>query len=175
MTELGDCGAGVIPESFVMGEDGLNRWNVDAVLPEGVDLTGGVPATFLADAYVAIGQAYPEVTLAQYNSLYDGVQIRFYALQLGLDPADPEVQQIAADAWVEGLVASRRNSTGLPQGFSSYISLLDDDLPGTAHCVIQRDFYTLATNGVLLTDSGRASKRRRAARAGRAAARALPS
>ncbi len=138
-------------------EDGLNRWNVGAALPEGVDITEGVPATFLADAYVAIGQAYPEVTLAQYNSVLDGVQIRFYALQLGLDPSDPESQQTAADAWAEGLAASLGQiQVGLPGGFSSYTSLLDtnDTLEdGTAHCVINRsEFYTLRTSGVLLTD-----------------------
>ncbi len=157
VTQLGDCGAGIIPETFVTGEDGLNRWNVGATLPEDVDTTEGVPATFLADAYVAIGQAYPEVTLAQYNSVLDSVQIRFYALQLGLDPFDPEAQQTAADAWVPGLAASLGQiQVGLPGGFSSYTSLLDDNDTlddGTAHCVIQRpDFYTLRTSGVLLTD-----------------------
>ena len=157
VTQLGDCGAGIIPESFVTDEDGLNRWNIDAVLPEEIDLTGGVPATFLADAYVAIGQAYPEVTLAQYNSVLDGVQIRFYALQLGLDPSDPEAQQTAADAWVAGLAASLGQiQLGLPTGFSSYATLFDDNDTlgdGTAHCVIFRpEFYTLTTSGVLLTD-----------------------
>lgn len=157
VTQLGDCGAGVIPDSFAVGEDGLNRWNIGAVLPEGVDVTEGVPATFLADAYVAIGQAHPEVTLAQYNSLLDDVQIIFYALQLGLDPSDPEAQQIAAEAWVTGLSASLQEiQAGLPGGFSSYTSLLDDNgtlEDGTAHCVINRpDFYTLTTSGASLAD-----------------------
>lgn len=157
VTQLGDCGAGIIPDSFVVGEDGLNRWNIGAALPAGVDLTGGVPATFLADAYVAIGQAHPAVTLAQYNSLYDGVQIGFYALQLGLDPEDSEARREAADMWVPGLLASLQQiQAGLPTSFSSYTSLLDDDddpQNGTAHCVINRpDFYTLTTSGVLLTD-----------------------
>ena len=156
MTELGDCGAGVTPESFVTGEDGLNRWNIDAVLPEGV-LSGGVSTTFLADAYVAIGKAYPDVTLAQYNSLFDGTQISFYGLQLGIDLSDPTAQQAATQAWVAGLNTSLGQiQTGLPGQFSSYTSLLntDNDLSnGTDHCVIVRpEFYTLTTSGVLLTD-----------------------
>ncbi len=157
VTELGDCGAGIIPEAFVTGEDGLSRWNVGAVLPGGVDISGGVPATFLADAYVAIGRAYPEVTLAQYNSLLDRTQIGFYALQLGLDPEDPEALQTAANEWVPGLAASLGQiQVGLQSGFSSYTSLLDeDDDPqnGTAHCVITRpEFYTLSTGGVPFVD-----------------------
>ena len=176
VTELGDCGAGVIPESFVMGEDGLNRWNVDAVLPEAVDLTEGVPATFLADAYVAIGQAHPEVTLAQYNSLYDGVQIGFYARQLGLDPEDPEVQREAADLWVPGLLASLQEiQVGLPTSFSSYISLLDDneDRPGTAHCVIVRPDSLHLGDQRRFADGlvGRATQRRHAPGTGHAAVR----
>jgi hypothetical protein len=151
ITQLGDCGAGIIPETFV--EDGLERWNIGAVLPAGVDLDEGVPATFLADAYVAIGEAYPEVPLAQYNSLLDGVQIGFYARQLGLEPTDPVVQERFAEAWVTGLVASLgRIQAGLPEGFSSYTSLLDDDATlqnGTLHCLINRpEFYTLEVNGV---------------------------
>ena len=155
ITELGDCGAGVIPDSFATETDGLKRWNIDAVLPKGVDLTGGVPTTFLADAYVAIGQTYPKVTLAEYNSALDGTQISFYALQLGLDPSDPTdpAVQAAGRAWAMGLGASlTKIQTGLPGGFSSYTSLLDDNdnlQDGTAHCIIVRpDFYTLTTSGV---------------------------
>jgi len=153
VTGLGDCGAGIIPPSFVTGEDGLNRWNIGAVLPEGVDLAEGVPATFLADAYVAIGQAHPAVTLAQYNSLFDETQVLFYAIQRGLDLSDPEDQLTAFSDWRTGLQTSLEQiRAGLPERFSSYTSLLDDDgnpQNSTTHCVINRpDFYTLSTNGV---------------------------
>ena len=159
VTELGDSGAGIIPKSFVTKPDGLKRWNINAVLPPGVDLTNGIPTTFLADAYVAIGQAHPKAKLAEYNSASDGTQISFYALQLGLDPrhpTDPAVQA-AGRAWAMGLGASlTKIQTGLPGSFSSYTSLLDDNdnlQDGTAHCIITRpDFYTLTTNGVLLTN-----------------------
>ena len=152
ITQLGDCGAGVIPETFATGTDGLRRWNIGAVLPDGVDLEGGVPATFLADAYTAIGNAYPEVTLAQYNSLYDRTQIYFYALQLGLNPEDEAALETAGESWVPGLVESLTQlQTALPGRFSSYTSLLDDNtdpLDGTLHCLITRpDFYTLSTSG----------------------------
>lgn len=153
VTTLGDCGAGVIPEAFVTDEDGLRRWNIDEVLPDGVDLTEGVPATFLADAYVAIGTRYPEMTLAQYNSLYDRIQIYFYALQLGLNPENEADLRTAGESWVPGLVASLTQiQRVLPGRFSSYTSLLDDNanpLDGTTHCVIVRpEFYTLTTGGV---------------------------
>ncbi len=153
VTELGDCGAGVIPEAFAVGEDGLNRWNIGAVLPDGVDLADGVPTTFLADAYVAIGKAYPDVTLAQYNSAFDNIQILFYGLQLGLDLTDPTAQEAALTGWAMGLGTSLEQiQTGLPGQFSSYTSLLDDNdnpLDGTTHCVITKpEFYTLTTSGV---------------------------
>ena len=159
VTELGDSGAGIIPKSFVTKPDGLKRWNINAVLPPGVDLTNGIPTTFLADAYVTIGQAHPKAKLAEYNSASDGTQISFYALQRGLDPRDPTdpAVQAAGRAWAMGLGASlTKIQTGLPGSFSSYTSLLDDNdnlQDGTAHCIITRpDFYTLTTNGVLLTD-----------------------
>ena len=157
VTELGDSGAGIIPESFATDTDGLKRWNISAVLPAGVDLTGGVPTTFLADAYVAIGKAHPKVKLAEYNSAADGTQIFFYGLQRGLDLRDPMAQQAASLAWRTGLGTSLTQiQTGLPGSFSSYTSLLDDNdnlQDGTAHCIITRpDFYTLATDDVLFTD-----------------------
>lgn len=152
ITELGDCGAGIIPGSFASAGDGLKRWNIGAVLPAGINLSEGVPATFLADAYVANGQAHPNVTLAQYNSYLDSTQIAFYAVQVGLDPSDPADLQQAAAAWTSGLVGSLQTiGAGLPEGFSSYLSLLDDDgdlQTGTAHCILGRpEFYTLTTSG----------------------------
>ena len=155
VTQLGDCGAGIIPQSFATAEDGLQRWNIGGILPDGVDVSNGVPASFLADAYVAIGQAYDNVTLAQYNSYLDETQIGFYAVQLGLDPEDPDdaaaVQQAAA-TWAAGLLSSlQKIAGGLPGGFSSYLSLLDDDdnlADGTLHCILYRpEFYTLNTSG----------------------------
>lgn len=153
VTELGDCGAGILPASFATDADGLQRWNVEAVLPEGVDLSAGVPASFLAQAYVVTGQAYPNVTLAQYSSFLDGIQILFYSLQAGLDLGNPAEQQAAAEAWTAGLLGSLQQiQTGLPEGFSSYLSLLDDDgdlTNGTAHCILNRpEFYTLTTGEV---------------------------
>ena len=63
------------------------------------------------------------------------------------------MQELVAEAWVRGLVASlERIQAGLPEGFSSYTSLLDDDSTlqnGTLHCLINRpEFYTLAVSGV---------------------------
>jgi hypothetical protein len=146
VTQLGDCGAGIIPEEFA--EDGLERWNIAAVLPEGLDLSAGVPATFLADAYVAIGEEHPNVRLAQYNSAFDGIQVYFYARMTGADPRDPAV----AEAWFEGLVGSLQRIGAETPNFSSYTSLLDDNdtlQDGTLHCLILRpQLYTLDTSGV---------------------------
>lgn len=152
VTELGDCGAGIIPPSFATAEDGLKRWSIGAVLPDGVDVSAGIPATFLADAYVAIGQAHDNVTMAQYNSYLDETQIRFYAVQAGLDITDEADAQQAAAAWTSGLVSSLQAiNGGLPGQFSSYLSLLDDDndlTNGTLHCILLRpEFYTLNTGG----------------------------
>lgn len=146
VTQLGDCGAGIIPEGFA--EDGLERWNIAEVLPEGVDLSAGVPATFMADAYIAIGEQHPNVRLAQYNSALDGIQIDFYARMIGADPRDPAV----AEAWFAGLVGSLQRIHVDTPNFSSYTSLLDNNdslQDGTLHCLILRpQLYTLDTSGV---------------------------
>lgn len=154
VSQMGDCGAGIIPESFV--ENGLDRWNIKGALPDGVDLTEGVPATFLAEAYVAIGQQYPEVRLSQYNSAFDRTQILFYGLQEGRNVQDPEVQAEVAEAWFTGFVTSLQTiQAGLPS-FSNYTSLLDDNgnlQDGTAHCILFRpEFYTLTTSEVPFVD-----------------------
>lgn len=149
LAQLGDCGAGIIPEEFV--EKGLLRWNIGEVLPEGVDLTEGVPATFLADAYVSIGRQYPASRLSQYNSAFDRVQIAFYARQQGLSIRDPEVFQEASEAWFTGFLTSMQTIQSELPSFSGYTSTLDDNdtlEDGTAHCILFRpDFYTLTTQG----------------------------
>jgi hypothetical protein len=150
VAQMGDCGAGIIPDTFVA--EGLERWNIGGVLPEGVNLTEGVPATFLAEAYTAIGQQHPESRLSQYNSAFDGVQIDFFARMQGLSARDPEVRLEVAEAWFTGFVSSLQTiRAGLPS-FSSYTSLLDDNgtlEDGTTHCILFRpEFYTLETSGV---------------------------
>ncbi|ADI14304.1 pectin acetylesterase-family hydrolase [Truepera radiovictrix] len=154
VSQMGDCGAGIIPESFV--QEGLNRWNIEGALPAGVDLEEGVPATFLADAYVVIGQQFPEARLSQYNSAFDGVQIAFYARMLERNLQDPEALQEVAEAWFTGLVTSLQGIQVELPSFSSYTSLLDDndDLQdGTAHCLLFRpEFYTLVTSEVRFVD-----------------------
>ena len=154
--QLGDCGAGVTPQAFYEGEDGISRWNTSSVLAElipSLELSGGLDPTFLASIYVEVGTTYPESILSQYNSAADFIQILFYALQQGasLPPSQEEAQQ-AAQEWTAGLSASLNEIEAGTDNFYSYTSLLDNnDNPsdGTEHCIITKpEFYTYELNGV---------------------------
>ena len=139
--QMGDCGAGVIPETFA--DAGLGQWNIAGALPAlpDTDFSGEPSADFATELYAAVGQQYPESVVSQYNSAADGVQIFFYEAQGG-DPS----------AWSGALQASLREIGATTENFYAYTSALDvDGNPnnGTAHCVITRpEFYTLDTNGV---------------------------
>ena len=156
VVQMGDCGAGVTPEVFFEGEDGVSRWNTESVLAELIpqlDLSGGLDATFLTNIYETVGESYPESIVSQYNSAFDGIQIYFYALQQGasFQPSEEELQR-ATQEWTAGLDTSLSAIDEATDNFYFYTSLLDDDDSlenGTTHCIIGRpEFYTYELNGV---------------------------
>ena len=153
--QLGDSGAGVTPEVFFSGEDGINHWNTQSVLAELIpelDLSGGLNPTFITNIYELAGAQNPGGIVSQYNSAADGIQILFYALQQGAAflPSQQEFQQ-AAQGWIPGLRASLGLIAADTDNFYSYVSELEDnDNPddGTAHCIINRpEFYSYELNG----------------------------
>ncbi len=153
--QMGDCGAGVTPEAFFEGEDGVSRWNTESVLTELIpelDLSGGLNATFLTNIYETVGETYPESVVSQYNSAFDGIQIYFYALQQGASfQPSPEELERATREWTAGLDASLGAIAEGTDNFYFYTSLLDNDDSlenGTTHCIIGRpEFYEYPDNG----------------------------
>ena len=154
--QMGDCGAGITPEVFFEGDDGISRWNTRGVLAElipGLELGDTLSPAFVTDVYSSVGTQYPESVISQYNSAFDNIQILFYALQQGATlPLSQDALQQATQAWTAGLNASLAAIDSNADNFYSYTSLLDDDgVPenGTAHCIITRpEFYTYELDGV---------------------------
>ena len=143
--QLGDCGAGVASDAFT--QTIASSWNAAATFPD---------ITFDADAvtstYVNTLEDSDDLQMAQYNSLFDEIQVFFYAFGLGM-PVSPEL----ATEWSNMMLNSMTTiKTAEEEDFVSYISLADDDddlSDGTQHCIIgAENFYDLETNGVNFRD-----------------------
>lgn len=150
MAQLADSGAGVITRSFVA--DGLVGWNVAASLPFFVP---GMPPDDLlrVDAlerlYHHVGARYPDATLAQYNTLFDGVQTYFYGEMLNVLP-----DLGLALEWSDRMLASVDALEDDVPSFHSYVVNYDFDLAtGTPHCIVTRDdLYSLTADGTSFVD-----------------------
>lgn len=143
--QLGDCAAGVSDEAFA--SELATNWDTAATFPE---LT--FDADVVDEAYTQALAAYPELEMAQYHSILDGVQIGFYARGTG-QALSPEIGLEWSNIMRNSL--NEIDATALNR-FAYYISNLDeneDSSDGTDHCVIEKDdFYTLETNGVTFVD-----------------------
>ena len=143
--QLGDCGAGVSTDEF---SDVLeSTWNTKATFP---DLT--FDASAVARTYIKTSRAYPDsLRMAQYNSLFDNIQILFYVIG-----SEKPLSIITNYEWSFIMQTSLAVTEALTDNFSFYISALDEnDTPsdGTAHCIITREaFYDVETDGVKFVD-----------------------
>ncbi|MDQ3397970.1 MAG: pectin acetylesterase-family hydrolase [Deinococcota bacterium] len=139
---LGDCGAGIVTESFMA--EGITRWNVGGAFLPGFSPT--LETDFLSNLYAAVGNAYKESLVAQYNTLADGVQIGYYGLMKGVSPPTLEV----ALEWISAMLASLGKIEVSTANFYAYTADYGRDAFGaTPHCIITRDdLYTVAQNGV---------------------------
>ena len=144
IVQLGDCAAGVSSDAF--SEILANSWDTSATFPE---LT--FDADVVDEVYQNAAAAYPDLRLAQYHTLFDPVQINFYAAGTGRDTS-PEV----AAEWSGAVQASMTTLANELDNFSFYVSDFDDDSDpanGTAHCIITKDaIYNEEVNGVKFTD-----------------------
>ena len=145
INQLGDSGAGITTESFA--STGIARWNIDGTLariPDLGDLGDPLPTDLLQRVYRAVGRSFPEMTVSQYNTLFDGVQIFFYRQMGGGDPI----------LWSGKMLDSLDAISEVTANFTSYTAFYDfDPDAGTPHCIITKDrLYTLETEGVKFLD-----------------------
>jgi hypothetical protein len=136
--QLGDSGAGVLTRDFQTAAFPLWKPELAAPswIPELDPRTQDWTKLSVPKLYRIVGKFYPEVRLAQYNTIDDSSQIFFYELMGGL-----------AWDWSPNLVKGLDNITRLTTNFSSYVA------PGMDHCIIPyKRFYTMKANGVKFRD-----------------------
>lgn len=132
---LADSGAGIITDDFL--EQSLPNWNAEESLPPFIPaLQRPLAELSLPDLYIAIGQHFPEMRLAQTGTAFDQDQIFFYTA-MGGDPAD----------WPGRYRESLARIDGALDNFTAYVP------PGSVHCVTIYDyFYEREVGGVPLGD-----------------------
>lgn len=136
ITVLADSGAGIITEDFLVAS--LPNWNAQQNLPPFIDaLQRPIEELSLPDLYIAIGDHFPEMRMAQTATRYDADQI-FYFTAMGGNAADWPLR------YEESL---RTISAALPDNFRYYVP------PGPVHCVTPYPFfYEREVDGVLLSE-----------------------
>ena len=165
---MADCGAGIVNEDFL--KEGFSKWNVfDGAWPSFVPgLNPNSPdfaftPDFINDIYTAVGEAFPNITLSQFNTMGDGNQIFYYALMNkdlidsdndGVhDGVEPSRETIVD--WLERMPKSMDAIEQATPNFKSYLSMYDDNndlTDGTGHCIIFRpEFYDVVESGVALS------------------------
>ena len=113
--QLGDCAAGASSPEF--SDIAEASWNPSATFPDLVFDENAVNT-----AYTEALTNYPDLDMAQYHSIFDEIQIGFYAAGIG-EPVSPEIgaqwSQImqTSMATIDASVAGR---------YSYYISALDE-------------------------------------------------
>ncbi len=144
---MADCGAGVVNEAFL--KEGFNQWGVlEGAWPSFIPALGPqypvfkMSSSFINDIYTAVGHAFPDATLSQFNTMGDGNQIFYYALMEG-DIVDnavvPSVNTMTE--WLERMPESMASIEASSPNFRSYLSMYDDNsdlTDGTGHCIIFR-------------------------------------
>lgn len=139
LVQFSDGAAGVVvKEPF---QEALRKWNVRAHAPSWIpDLN---PQTVnwdnltIADFYTVIGRYYPTVTLSQFNTNLDSVQMLFYFVMGGQDPA----------TWSQEALQSVKLISSNIENFQYFHAA------GEFHTIIPENFfYTLSANNVLLVD-----------------------
>jgi hypothetical protein len=140
VVQFGDCGAGIITDTFL--RDSFPAWNADWFMPEWIDTLDpdkvDIGELTLADLYKRIGAFYPNVMLAQFNTVLDSNQT-FYFDAMGGDGG--------AEAWSAKMRASIHEIAESTPNFRYFIG------DGERHCIVPSNrFFTLETEGQSLVD-----------------------
>ncbi len=133
--QLADSGAGVITETFF--QDSFPSWKPEGSYPTWIP--GVVPEdiTRLPQLYQAIGGAYPDMLLSQYNTQYDEDQSFYFSAMGGGDTHE----------WAKQMNAHVGEIGETTPNFAAYLA------GGYKHCIIPTDdFYTVESGGVKLVD-----------------------
>lgn len=132
---LADSGAGIITETFLA--DSLPNWNAEEAIPDFIPtLDRPLVEMTLADLYIEVGKAFPEMRMAQTGAAFDADQIFFFNA-MGGEPEDwPQRYRDRLDA-----IAAE-----LPN-FRYYVP------PGSVHCVTPYTyFHERSVGGVAIAD-----------------------
>merc|ERR1719460_2177911 len=145
MVQLGDSGAGVVPQAWLNST--FSKWNVSTTegIPywvPGLNLTETeLKSTSVDWMYTRIAEQYRNATFSQFNRQYDMTQVKFYTIQGG---------QGGAPSWSQGMLQSTAKinvSTTNYYGFTT---------TGYGHCITSltaaRDFQTLQAGGTKFVD-----------------------
>jgi len=133
--ELADSGAGIVSDTFF--QDSYPAWNAGQAYPTWIPGVSGEAVQKLPALYASIGNHYPDMKLAQYNTVYDEDQIFFFKAMGGGD----------AEEWSTAMRASVAEIASSTPSFRYYLA------PGEEHCAIPYEkFYTAESNGVRLVD-----------------------
>jgi len=130
--QLGDCGAGVITDTFFM--DSFPSWKAESLIPDWIDVP--LDELVLEDLYIGIAKHYPEQFFGQLNTHNDENQ-RFYYVAMGGADEDWSPKMYEK---IETIIDGAPN-------FRSYIA------GGDKHVVLPYpEFYTYEVDGVRLRD-----------------------
>jgi hypothetical protein len=135
--QFGDCGAGVATDTFAKLLE--TTWNTPATFPN-LSMNAG----FTNTAYISTLNKHPEgLRMAQYQSLFDQIQVITYALATGqTNPAN--ITKVAAE-WSQIMQTSVATISAGNAKFRSFIA------QGSQHCIINsNDFYTREEAGTKL-------------------------
>lgn len=139
VAHFGDSGAGIITEEFF--RDSFPSWNPNDAFPAFIPTLDPAFNDFLSltasDLYGRIAEYYPEVAFTQYHTAFDDNQTFYFEAMGGGDQF----------AWSEQMYEAMDYAESLSPNVRTYIA------PGEQHCIIPyENFYTVESNGVLLTD-----------------------
>jgi hypothetical protein len=140
IVQFGDCGAGIITDTFL--RDSFPSWQADWFMPAWIDSLDpeqvDIGSLNLADLYRRIGAFYPNVLLAQFNTVLDENQAFYFDAMGGTG---------GAEAWSDKMRASIYDISQNTPSFKYFIA------DGERHCIVPRNqFYSVETRGVLLLD-----------------------
>jgi len=136
ITVVADAGAGVITDTFLA--ESFPVWNAEANMPMDLEGLAGrdIQDLALADFYVAVAGAYPEMRVAQHTAAHDRDQI-FYFTAMGGEET----------GWHPRAVQSLEDIRAAADNFRYYLS------PGPIHCIHPYDVtYSREVNGVAYHD-----------------------
>lgn len=136
VSQLADSAAGTITASFFAEIE--KSWKFRSSIPSFVPgLEAGKSVSNLSTLYDAIGAAYPDLPLSQYNTAYDETQSKYFALLGGGN----------ADTWS---ALMREEIKGIRAATPSFHYLI---APGSQHCILTRnELYEASFGGKKLAD-----------------------